>query len=114
MKKTLLVISTLTLFACGGTKSVSKAEPVPEPTVAQLASHYTNANEDQLNNGKALFEKGCDQCHGLKKSFGVSSERLMKVVPDMVGKANKKAGQTLISSEGGENVLHYLLALNAK
>ena len=114
MKKTLLVISTLALFACGGTKTVSKVEPAPEPTVAQLASHYENASEEQLNNGKALFEKGCDQCHGLKKSFGVSADKLTKVVPVMVGKANKKAGQTIISPEGGENILHYLLALNAK
>ena len=114
MKKTLLVASTLVLFACGGTKSVTKAEPAPEPTVAQLASHYTDATEAQLNSGKALFEKGCDQCHGLKKSFGVSSDKLMKVVPNMIGKANKKAGQTIISPEGGENILHYLLALNTK
>ena len=112
MKKTLLVISTLTLLACGGTKSV--AEAAVEPTVKELASHYSEATEEQLNSGKALFEKGCDQCHGLKKSFGVSSDRLLAVVPEMVGKANKKAGQTIISPEGGENVLHYLLALNAK
>jgi len=112
MKKTLLVISVLTLVACGGTKPA--AVEVAQPTVETLASHYSDATIDQLNSGKALFEKGCDQCHGLKKSFGVSTDRLAKVVPEMVGKANKKAGQTLISPEGGENVLHYLLALNAK
>lgn len=114
MKKTLLVISTLALFSCGGTKSVAKAEPAPEPTVEQLASHYSDATVEQLNSGKALFEKGCDQCHGLKKSFGVSTERLAKVVPEMVGKANEKAGQQIIDAEGASNILHYLIALNTK
>ena len=110
MKKTLLVIGVLTLIACGGSKTAATVQP----TVQTLAEHYSEATVDQLTSGKALFEKGCDQCHGLEKSFGVSTDRLAKVVPEMVGKANQKAGQQIIDAEGGSNILHYLLALNTK
>jgi mono/diheme cytochrome c family protein len=109
MKKTLLALSTVLFFACGGSKEVAEM-----PSTQTLAMNYTEATVDQLNSGKVLFEKGCNQCHGLKKSYGVAAEKLTKVVPNMVGKANKKAGQTLIDEKGGENVLHYLLALNSK
>ncbi|MCT4623733.1 MAG: hypothetical protein N4A46_08930 [Schleiferiaceae bacterium] len=108
MKKTAII-----LFAVVSIAACSQKKIAAGPSAQALAENYSEATIDQLENGKALFEKGCDMCHGLEKSFGVSSEKLVKVVPAMVGKANKKAGQELISETGGENILHYLLAANA-
>ena len=106
MKKTLIVCATAIFMACSSSKNVAT------PTVEALAQSYTEASAEQLGNGKMLFEKGCDMCHALKKSYSVSNERLTEIVPKMVGKANKKAGQTLINNEGSADLLHYLLALN--
>ena len=108
MKKTLLILAAISFFAC------SKKITIDTRSSEELAMNYSDASVDQLKSGKALFIKTCNMCHGLEKSYGVSNERLTEVVPGMVGKANKKAGQILISPEGGENILHYLKALNAK
>lgn len=106
----------LGLTACTGTKSTtsSSSNGLTSADVKRVESKFPGITLDKLTEGKKLFEANCNICHGLDKSYGKSEEILNKYVPGMVGKSNKKQGKEVISAEGKDLILQYLVTLNSK
>lgn len=110
MKKVILFTSLALLFACGSSKILTTTAD----DAIRLQEEFPNVTASDLEQGKKLFEQYCTICHGAGKSYGVTSAKLQKVVPVMVGKTNKKLRTTAIDKDGSDKILQYLTAVNTQ
>lgn len=109
MKKllTLLAFSgiTVVMVNCSSSKSsMSTAKTAPDMTssekVAVIKKNFTGA---QLEEGKAIMTASCQKCHKIKEPETRTVEKLEKVLPSMIQKAN-------LSEKEGALVRAYMLA----
>lgn len=106
MKK-ISIISTLAILCSCSAKLITPTQS----DVDRVSSNYPGYTLADLNQGKAIFMKNCDECHKLKKPSSQSEAEWLEVVPEMIAKANKKAGSTIIDAKSQEQLLKYLLTM---
>jgi len=109
MKKTLYVFIgfLLVMAACSTTKLV-------QPTQADVdrgVQKYSSLTLADLNQGKAIYERECNLCHGLKNPGSKNEDQWKKIVPKMVQKANSKKGKIAIDQKTEETLLQYLITM---
>jgi cytochrome c5 len=106
MKRVFIVSLVVFLSAC------SAKLLVPTQTDADRGTEkYPNVTLAQLTDGKKIYEEQCANCHGYKNITKGSDDDWANVVPKMVKKANKKAGQEVITTEGQELLLKYVMVM---
>lgn len=96
------IIFILILNSCSGTKKISKTEEVKQDVPV--------VNNSNLELGKSIYESKCGSCHALKQVNQYDAESWKSIVPNMVGKTNKKANTIAIDSSGQAALLQYVLA----
>lgn len=64
-----------------------------------------------LNNGGTIYNAECGVCHGLKKPNARSEDEWKAIVPNMVQKANAKAGKIQITPGQEQLILKYLVVM---
>lgn len=106
MKKICVISVMVILCSC----SVKLITPT-QSDVDRVSATYPGYTLADLNQGKAIFMNNCDECHKLKKPSSQSEAEWLEVVPEMVLKANKKAGKTIIDARAQEQLLKYLLTM---
>ena len=107
MKHIILFAIALVLFACGGVKlAVPTAEDATRG--GELFEGMTLAD---LEHGKMLYEKNCDQCHKLKDPKLYTAESLDETVPNMVNMLNDNAGKELVTEEQTELIRKYMITM---
>jgi cytochrome c5 len=80
--------------------------------VERVSVKYPGYDLVQLNEGKSLFESTCNRCHRLKNPMSRNEEKWRKIVPQMIGKLNKKAGKLVIDDRQQESILKYIITMN--
>ncbi|MCB0397176.1 MAG: hypothetical protein KDD36_11000 [Flavobacteriales bacterium] len=114
MKKilTIVALSTVSLFACKSHKTAAVKVPGMSATDVERGSElFPGLTLAGLEKGKSINEQFCNTCHALKDHTLLSQERLEKIVPAMVGKVNKKTGETSINEEDATALLQYLITM---
>ncbi len=130
LKKSLLVVvCAAALTACGIFKKSPEIEELPpqEETVAielptnidgvplqtdadRVQDKFPGYTLAQLNEGKVLYENNCAMCHSLEKPSSESEDEWKKIVPEMVGKVNRRSTNG-IDAAGEEKILRYLITM---
>lgn len=84
---TVLAVGSMALVQCAPktSKSVSSAGPTPEEKVAEIKKNFT---DDQLAQGKTIYESNCNKCHGLKLPPTHTVESWENIIPKMAKKAH--------------------------
>lgn len=105
MKSIIKIIGTLffALFLMNcATKAVGDtvAHKEPVPTKEFVMANFT---EDQLDNGKTLYENNCAKCHDLKNPASRDPEQWNNILKVMIPKAK-------LAYEDGRLVRAYLVA----
>lgn len=107
MKKIILTIAAAVVIAGCAVKLV-----VPtQPDVDRMQAKYPGYTLEELNQGKAMFERHCSECHRLKKPTKFSEAKWQKIVPIMVKKVNKKHPNTL-DEKSQDLILKYAITMN--
>ncbi len=113
MRKAFVLLPLLIFMACG---TVKLATPT-EDDVTLASRDYPGITLAELNHGKEVMEVHCGNCHKIYKPRKFSTEHWNEIVPEMVGKANKRAAKTDqagIDAAGEENLLRYILTMANK
>src|SRR6478736_6985599 len=85
MKKSFLALASLLILSC----AVKLATPT-QTDVDRVQSKFPNYTLAELNQGKAMYEQHCAECHNLKNPTKFSENEWRRLVPEMVEKTNKK------------------------
>ncbi|PZF72543.1 cytochrome c [Taibaiella soli] len=90
---TVLAVTSMALVQCAPktSKSVSSAGPTPEEKVAEIKKNFT---DDQLAQGKTIFEANCQKCHKLKEPPTHTVQSWEGIIPGMAKKAHLDETQT--------------------
>lgn len=99
--KSLSIVTVLAFFimSCG----VKFLEPT-QLDADRGANMFFNYDIAKLNQGKALYEENCDNCHKLKKLTLLDEKGWREIVPGMAQGAEMNAEDT-------ELVLQYILTM---
>ncbi len=106
MKKIGIISAMVILCSCS-----AKFITPTQVDVDRVSSTYPGYTLTDLNQGKSIYEQNCNKCHGLKKLSSQSEKDWNVVVPEMVAKANKKAGSTIIDAKAQDQLLKYILTM---
>lgn len=109
MKKITIIASTLFLVGCFSNKTAVVAG-LTEVDVQRGRSKFPDISLAALEEGKALYESHCGNCHGLKNVSNYSEEEWLKIVPNMSKKVNKKEGNVLDSAKE-KLILEYVVTM---
>ncbi len=83
------------------------------PTQSQadaVAGRFPGVTLAQLELGKRTYVGECQTCHKLYKPAALSESEWNEIVPEMVVKANKKAGKVVVDPQQQEAIVRYLVA----
>lgn len=100
MKTKMILGTSIVLFACASFTLIAPSQS----DVERAAQKYPGITLADLNQGKDIFDKSCGRCHSKKKSFAVSEETLISVLPAMAKKAKLDKTQE-------DMVLKYLITM---
>jgi hypothetical protein len=81
------------------------------PTQSQadaVAGRFPGVTLAQLELGKSTYAGECQTCHKLYKPAALSESEWNEIVPEMVVKANKKAGKVVVDPLQQEAIVRYL------
>jgi len=111
MKKLLtflmLSFTAVSLVNCSSSKSASSSTAATEqPAAERIEEIKKSYTADQLDEGKVLTVANCQKCHKMKEPSTRSFDKLERVLPSMIKKAN-------LTEQQGALVRAYMLA-NAK
>lgn len=121
----LLIILAGSLFfivACSTSKTAtsstttSTAPKVVKGAITQEDADYISKKMSittvaDLTEGSTIYSAECGVCHGLKKPNARTEDQWKSIVPNMVAKANARAGKEEINPRQKELILKYLVAL---
>lgn len=107
MKKIILSLSAALIIVSCAVKLV----PPTQTDVDRMQSKYPGYTLEELNQGKAMFEKHCADCHRLKNPTKFSEEKWQNIVPKMVKKVNKKHPNA-IDEANRDLILKYVITMN--
>jgi mono/diheme cytochrome c family protein len=112
MKKIVLAGLTLVIiYSCATTKTATSTS-FSQTDVERGMKYYPDLTLAQLESGKTLYSQNCGSCHGLKDPKKFTPDHLKKIVPNMVGKVNKKS--EVLSKENEETITKYLVTMSGK
>jgi mono/diheme cytochrome c family protein len=109
MKKLIILSLALYLVGCAASKKTAEAG-LSQKDVDRVQDKFPGFTLAELNEGKALYEKHCGTCHGLKPLDGQTEEGWRNIVPPMVKKANRKEGN-VIDERGEDLILKYVVTM---
>lgn len=108
-----MVLTSFLMVKCSSSKKTATTAPnttassTTNVAIAEKVDELKKQfSEDQLQQGKTIFESKCHKCHGLKRPETHTFSKYSKVLPSMIKKAR-------LSDEEGNLVRAYLLT-NAK
>lgn len=107
MKKNILILVTVVLFVGCAVKLV----PPTQSDADRMQTKYPDYTLDQLNQGKAMYEQHCAECHKLKNPTKFTEAEWQKIVPIMAKKVNKKHPNTL-DTQSQDLILKYVITMN--
>jgi mono/diheme cytochrome c family protein len=105
--KNRILTATAILFLAGC--SVQLMTPT-QSDVDRVKTKYPDYTLTELNEGKALYEQNCGNCHGLKKPSSEPEEEWKEIVPEMVEKAKRKGAK--IDARQQELILKYAITMS--
>ena len=108
MKTLISLFAIITLVAC----SASKLTGPSQADIDRISEKFPDYTLAQLNDGKMLYEKNCDLCHGMKSPKDKDEDGWRKIVPVMVEKVHKKGKE--LNSDQEELILKYLITMSGK
>lgn len=100
MKKILGVLTILVFAGC----AVHLMEPVDADAV-RGGEKFPGITLDELQHGKFLYERHCEQCHRLKKPASRKEDAWIKIMPKMALKSK-------IDAPTKDLILHYLITMS--
>lgn len=106
MNKPIAIAAIILLAGCFAAK---KTVPTQEE-VNQMQGKYPGYTLVEMQQGKALFETHCNTCHPLKNPSSHSEEDWNGIVPEMVGKVNKKE-KTSFGTKEEQLILKYIITV---
>ena len=77
------------------------------------AAKFKGVTVESLNEGKAIFQQNCNECHGYKKPASRTEEKWNKIIPGMVAKLNQKMGKEVIDAQKQELLLQYVVTMSS-
>jgi hypothetical protein len=86
----------------------------PETTAAtdisdsRLQSKFPGYTLTEYQAGEALYQTQCSRCHTLHPASILNEEQWAAVIPNMAGKANRKAGGEVVTKAGEQAIFRYL------
>ncbi|ESU28468.1 cytochrome c class I [Flavobacterium limnosediminis JC2902] len=107
MKKIILTLSAALIITSCAVKLVTPTQP----DVDRMQSKYPDYTLEELNQGKAMYEQHCVECHKLKNPTKFTETQWQKIVPGMVKKVNKKHPNA-IDEKNQELILKYVITMN--
>ncbi|SMO83577.1 hypothetical protein [Solitalea koreensis] len=110
MKKSLLILSAIALVACGTSKVSTNSI---NADVARGALKYPGYTAAEFTAGKTANENYCGSCHALKSASSKTEAQWNTIVPNMVKRANRKAGGVAIDAKTQESILKYLVTMSS-
>ncbi len=115
MKVISIIFIVVFLYACGAKLAVASTESINEADAIRGAAKFPGTTVASLNIGKANYEKHCQTCHALKAPASKTEDKWRAVVPEMVKKANKKAGNMSIAidSTTEQSILRYVVTMSS-
>ena len=110
-----------TLLAAGAIALVSSAcgllgPKAPETTAAtdisdsRLQSKFPGYTLTEYQAGESLYQTQCSRCHTLHPASILNEEQWTAIIPNMAGKANRKAGGEVVTKAGEQAIFRYLYA----
>ncbi|MCB0698879.1 MAG: hypothetical protein KDC11_03485 [Chitinophagaceae bacterium] len=93
MKKILTVLTIggmSVLMANCSAKKTASATKTPEQIVAEVKSKYS---DEQMNEGKTIFQESCNKCHPLKEPETRTVDKWERVLPRMSERSKLDAEQ---------------------
>ncbi len=60
--------------------------------------------------GESLYQTQCSRCHTLHPASILNEEQWTAIIPNMAGKANRKAGGEVVTKAGEQAIFRYLYA----
>lgn len=100
-------VGMMLLFGCASVQLITPSQA----DVDRVQTKYPNYSLTQLNRGKQLYENNCGACHGLKDPASRSEEKWKKIVPEMVGKVNKKTA--VLNQQDQDDILKYVITMSS-
>jgi cytochrome c5 len=98
-----LVIATLALFTACGPATAPPPAPLSPAAVVAAKSTWAEVTEQSLNEGRELFVKSCNRCHGYPDVFSESQAEWPALVQEMGKRAKLDEGQMQL-------VTHFIIA----
>jgi nitrate/TMAO reductase-like tetraheme cytochrome c subunit len=105
MKKTVFILMVTFVAGC----TVKLLNP-SQSDVDKVQTKFPNYTLAELNQGKALYEQHCGNCHRLKKPTSHSEEQWKEIVPEMANKVNKKS--VVLNAKAQEDILKYVITMS--
>jgi mono/diheme cytochrome c family protein len=106
MKNKILILATILFLA---SCSVQLMTPM-QSDVDRVKTKFPDYTLAELNEGKALYEQNCGNCHGLKRPSSEPEAEWKEIVPEMVQKANRKGSK--IDTRQQELILKYVITMS--
>ncbi len=88
----------------------------PETTAAtdiadsRLQSRFPGYTLTEYQAGESLYQTQCSRCHTLHPASILNEEQWTAIIPNMAGKANRKAGGEVVTKAGEQAIFRYLYA----
>jgi mono/diheme cytochrome c family protein len=108
--KNKIIITAAVLFLASCATTVQLLSP-GQADVDRVKAKYPDYTLAQLNQGKALYEQNCGNCHKLKNPSSEPEEEWNKIVPEMTKKANKKGAN--INAQQQDLILKYVVTMGS-
>ncbi len=113
-KRAIIALTTIVLAGCfSSKKTTSDKKSASSPTqedVNRVASKFPGYTLTELNEGKALYETQCGECHALYRPTNKTEAEWQRIVPVMVKKINSKG--MVLNNEKQDKILRYLITMS--
>ncbi len=103
------IVIFLILFSACSPKVVSPTES----DLSRGKAKYPDLSLTELNEGRALYVENCNMCHGYYAPTDEPTEEWYGIVPEMVGKVNKKTGTEKIDAAEQEKILKFVVTMSS-
>lgn len=104
-------ITVMVLFQSCSSKSTP---PQKAATPAKSSTETSAKKPEQFPAGQLIYETKCIACHAPKNPAMFTAEEMKNIIPNMVIKANMKAGSVIISPEDEKALMDYVLSVCKK
>lgn len=107
MKHLVVLFIAIFGFSCSKPALVHK-----QSNSEKVEAKSSSSPEEELLEGKKLYESNCGTCHELKHPNSQSKEGWKHEVRDMSSKVNRTAGSVVLDAQKQAIILNYLLTVS--